>query len=188
MQKRIIIFLAMLFCRPVNAKGVFTQLVANEGGGIPQQTSRPGLRQDCALVTHFVTYNGGYFLKYEAAVEIRKSAGLVLAKTSNLAARYQVAQDAKDALEIMNEVEPKMIHIPASPEEWTVEDLRKLKTDPKGKKVFVALVRVRNAIYDPTIDANLRKELARALLDHIPDRKTDALKELFDRVQMAEGR
>ena len=188
MQKRIIIFLAMLLCGPVSAMGVFTELAANEGNGTPLQTSQPTLRQDCALVTRFVAYNGGYVLRYENAREIRKNASNVLANTTNLAARGEAAMGAKEALEIMNEVKPKMIPIPVSLEEWTLEDLRKLKTDPKGRKVFVALVRVRNAIYDPTIDADLRKELANALLDKIPARRTDALKGLFDRVQLVEGR
>ena len=154
----------------------------------PQQTSPSTLRQDCALVTHFMAYNGGYVLRYENAQEIRKNASYVLANTTNLAARGEAALGAKKALEIMNEIKPKMIHIHVSPEEWTVEDLKKLKADPKGKKVFAALVRVRDAIYDPTVDADLRKELAKNLLDTMPPGTASSeLRGLLDRVKTVSG-
>ncbi|MBO9657729.1 MAG: hypothetical protein J7527_02800 [Chitinophagaceae bacterium] len=156
----------------------------------PQQKTPPTLRQDCALVTHFMAYNGGYVLRYENAVEIRKSAAFILFNTpaSKVELRYEVAQDAKKALEIINEVKPKMIHIHVSPEEWTIEDLKKLKADPKGKKVFAALVRVRDAIYDPTVDADLRKELAKNLLDTMPPGTASSeLRGLLDRVKTVNG-
>ncbi|MBO9657727.1 MAG: hypothetical protein J7527_02790 [Chitinophagaceae bacterium] len=189
MNKLIVILPVVLLSVPDYTNGFCCQKVT-ETRGVVQQAAFSSLRQDCKLVTDFIANNGGYILRYENAVEIRKSATFILFNTpaSRVELRYEAAQDAKKALEIMNEVKPKMIHIPVLPEEWTLEDLRKLKTEPKGRKVFVALVRVRNAIYDPTVESSLRKELANALLDKIPGRRTDALKGLFDRVQMAEGR
>lgn len=154
----------------------------------PQETSPSTLRQDCALVTHFAAYNGGYVLRYENAQKIRKHAANILAETTNVGLRNEVALGAKEALAIMNEVKPKMVHIHVSPEEWTVEDLQKLKSDPKGKKVFAALVRVRDAIYDPTVDAGLRKELAKNLLDAMPPgTAAPMLRALLERVKTVAG-
>ena len=150
----------------------------------PQQTIPSTLRQDCALVTHFMAYNGGYVLKYEKAQQILKDVGYILAKSTNMSARTEAAGQGADAADTMKDCKSKMIHIPASPEEWAVQDLQKLKTDPKGREVFAALARVRDAIYDPNVDADLRKELASTLLDRISGRRIDALKALLERVHI----
>lgn len=184
MQKLAILLSVILLSGGSYPKPVFPEAAPNEIREALQPAPASTLRQDCALVTHFMAYNGGMVLKYENAVEIRKSADYVLANTTNLAARGEAALAGKDALDDINALKPKMVHVPVSPENWTVADLKKLKNDPKSREVFAALVRVRNAIYDPALDADLRKELASMLLDRIPGRRTDALKGLLDRVQM----
>jgi hypothetical protein len=144
--------------------------------------------EDCALVTHFMETNGRYVLVYENSQEIRKNSSRILGLTSNLAARAEAAYNARDAQVDINAVKDKMVLIHRLPEDWTVEDLAKMKSHPKGAEVFKALVRVRNAIYDPEVPKEVKVQLLKNLLNAMPDGTATAkLRALLDRVQTVGG-
>jgi len=123
----------------------------------------------------------GYRKIFDDSVEI-----LLIEK--NMVAVNEATQNGTEASARMKEYKAKMLDIHASPEDWTVEDLVKLKNDPKGKEIFKALVRVRNAIYDPEVPADVRKQLAQNLLSTMSEgTEASKLRGLLDRVKTVAG-
>ena len=145
--------------------------------------------EDCALVTDFMANNGSYVVKYGKAKEIynRSTDHMGIAPTIYLAG--EAAKLRKEARSIMDDFKAKMVDIHASPKDWTVDDLQKMKTDPKGAEAFKALVRVRDAMYGNEYSAEIKKYLIRKLQNAIPGEEmaVSELRALLDRVQTVGG-
>ena len=90
----------------------------------------------------------------------------------------------------MARLEGKMVDIHRNPKDWTIEDLQKMKTDPKGAEAFKALVRVRDAIYGNEHGTEIKKYLIQKLQTATPregEMTVSELRALMDRVQQVGG-
>lgn len=167
-----------------------------ERGVAIHQTPPSSLPQDVATVETFWVMNGGYILNYQNAAKRHLTAGEAMTKPMSKAQRTEVVAAVQRASADMKKYKALMVDVHKNPEDWTVEDLQKLKIDPKSAEMFKALVRIRDAkygdMYSDVIKDYLDTKLRNIMRDNIgEDEKVMSkleLDRLMLRVQQVAGR
>ena len=124
---------------------------------VPQQNAQQSsLPVDIQTVTNFMANNGGWVLSYQESQAQFRLAGKAFGMAKNNEQKTEAARLVLKGEANMKRCKANMVDIHKNPKDWTIEDLQKMKTDPKGAEAFNALVRVRDAIYGNEHSAEIK--------------------------------